>query len=257
MSRLTQKGATGPLSLFQTSSETIATAPFSYSSTFAGERFDSADGREFVLVQNSTVALSAGKMVQSPAVIANHQDLAVTAFTAASSSTGLPAYVTVTLGATAVTVNQYAGGYLLVNSSTGAGQTLKIASHAAANASASLVVYLEDAPLTALTTSSKVCLSLNPYTNVIVNPATPTGKVIGAALYAIAASTSSTNVFGLVQTKGPIAVLNDGALTIGSAISPSNVVAGAVENGVIAQGFVGTAIQTGVDTEYRMVTLDL
>ncbi len=83
-------------------------------------------------------------------------------------------------------------------------------------------------------------------------PTTATGAIFGASLYNIAAS-----AYGFFVTKGITAVLGDGTLTIGSAVSISNNVAGSVENGVIAQGFVGTAVYTGADTEYRAVNLNI
>lgn len=263
MSRLTQKGATGPLNLFQTTSETVVTAPYSNSTTFAGERFDSADGREFVLVQNGAVALAAGKLVQAPPITAAHQNMAVTAFTAASTTTGLPAQVTVTLGAGAVTVNQYAGGYLVVNDNNGEGQTLKVASHAAADSAASLVVYLEDSPVTAITTASEVSLIPNLYVGVVINPTTATNTPIGVALYAIAASSAvpavagTTNVFGLIQSKGPTSALAQGAIGVGLGVMPSTSVAGAFAVIDATGANIGRALQAGVDTEYRTLYVDM
>lgn len=264
MSRLTQKGATGVLSLFQTISETVATAPFSYSSTFAGERFDAADGREFVLVQPSTATtVAAGKHYQSPAIIANHQHLVVTANTAASTVTGLPATTTVTLGGTAVTVNQYAGGYGIVYDGTGAGQTLKIASHPAqASTTGNVVITWEDAPVTALDTTSVINLIPNPYTNVIIGPTTATGQTVGVGLYPIAASTSTVNSFGLIQTKGTVAGLAQGTITVGTPVSISGSVAGAFAQtpyagNVVTGSILGYAVQAGVDTKYSAIYLDL
>lgn len=250
MSRLTQKGATGPLSLvangtFQTSTDTSL-------ETLVGTRFDTSDGRELILVQAGAVAVVPGKLYQDAAIVANHVNCAVTAFQAYSNNGNVPAKVTITLGATAVTANQYAGGLLVVNDATGEGQTLRIASHPAADASASLVVTLEDAPITALTTSSEVTLVPAHGNGVILYPTTATGAACGVSLYDIAAG-----AYGFLVTKGVTACLGDGTLTIGSAVSPSNAVAGAVENGVIAQGFVGQAVYTGVDTEYRPVYVNL
>jgi len=261
MSRLTQKGQGAPFSLFTTVSEIVTTAPFSSSSSLVGERFESADGREFVIVKNGATALAAGVLVQAPAVVANHQNLDVTAVTTNQYGQTV---VTATLGNTAATVNQYAGGYLVVNDNNGEGQTLVISANPAAAGNASIAITLEDTPVTAITAASEVCLLPNLYDGVVINPTTPTNTPIGVTLYAIGASSAipavagTTNVFGFIQTKGPVSCLNaDAALTVGSAISPSNATAGGVENGVIAQGFVGRALQTGVDTEYRMVYIDL
>lgn len=264
MSRLTQKGANGPLSLFQTITETVTTAPFTSSSTYCGQRFDSADGREFVIVSPSTAtSIVPGKLYQGPATIANHEGLVTVSFAAANTTTGLPAQLVVTLGGTAVTVNEYAGGYAVIDSGTGLGQTLKIASHAAqSNTTGNVTLNLEDAPITALDTTSTVCLIANPYQNVIINPTTSSGQPVGVGLYPIAASTSSANSFGLIQTKGPVSGLADGAIVVGSPISASGSVAGAFvqtpyATNVVTKAVLGLALQAGVDTKYRTVSIDL
>ena len=251
MSRITQKGATGPLALH--SNGTFQTSTDSSLDTLVGTRWDLSDGREVILAKTAAATtLAAGKLYQDPAMIANHANCAVTAFTAYSNNGNVPAKVTLTLGATAVTANQYRGGFLVVNDATGEGQTLRIASHPAADSAASLAVTLEDAPNTALTTSSEVTL-VPPYgKDIIIFPTTATNVAVGVGLYAIAAST-----YGFLVSKGTVSCLGDGTLTAGSAVSPSNAVAGAVENGVIAQGFVGTAVEAGVDTEYRTVFVNL
>lgn len=252
MSRITQRGANAPLGLqangtFQTSTDAAL-------ATLVGSRWDLSDGREVRLVSvASGTTVVPGKLYQSAALVADHQNLDVTAFQAYSANGNVPAKVTATLGATAVTANQYAGGFVIVNDNNGEGQTLKIASHPAADALASLAITLEDGPTTALTAASEISLVPADGANVIINPTTATGSLAGASLYDMAAST-----YGFLVTRGVTAVLNaDAALTIGSAVSPSNAVAGAVENGVIAQGFVGRAVYTGVDTEYRAVALNI
>src|SRR5512146_1850459 len=106
MSRITQKGATGPLAL--TASGTFQQSTDANLKTLLGSRWDLEDGREVRLVLAGTPALVAGTVVTASAPIANHQNLTVTAVQAYSSNGNVPAKVTVTLGATAVTANQYA-----------------------------------------------------------------------------------------------------------------------------------------------------
>lgn len=251
MSRITQRGATGPLSLqangtFQTSTDASL-------ATLLGSRWDLSDGREVRLGQVAAgTTVVPGKMYQSAAVIADHQNLDVTAFQAYSNNGNVPAKVTATLGSTAVTANQYAGGFVIVNDNNGEGQTLKIASHPAADAAASLAITLEDGPTTAITAASEISLQPADGSGIIIMPTTATGAVFGASMYNVAAG-----AYAFFVTKGVTSVLGDGTITIGSALSISNAVAGAVENGVIAQGFVGNAVYTGVDTEYRAVFLNL
>lgn len=252
MSRITQRGATGPLALiangaFQTSADASL-------ETLVGTRWDLSDGREVVLVYNSSAgAVAAGKLLQAPALSANHQNIAVTAFQAYSNNGNVPAKVTVTLGATAVTANEYRGGYVIVNDNNGEGQTLKIASHPAADASASLAVTLEDNPTVAITTASEVCLSRNPYYNVVVCPTTLTGQPVAATLYNLPVSS-----YGFAQTQGPMSLLNDANTTAGLDVMPSTNTAGAVMTYAVATGpRVGTSTQAGVSTEYRLVTIQL
>lgn len=250
MSRITQRGATGPVSLvangaFQTSTDASL-------KTLVGTRWDLSDGREVTLVRAGAVDVVAGKLYQDAAIVANHQNLTVTAYTAYSNNGNVPASVAVTLGATAATANQYAGGFVVVNSSTGIGQTLRIASHPAASSGAGLVLTLEEGATVAITTSSKVCLIPPHGADIILYPTTDTGAAVGVGLYAITAAT-----YGFVVSKGLVSCLADGAIAVGSSISPSGAVAGAVKTGVLADGLVGNANQAGVDTESRCIFINV
>lgn len=268
MSRITQKGATGPLSLqangaFQTSTDLSL-------NTLVGARWDLSDGREVVLVQNGGTALTSGKWIGGPNLVAAHQGCATTAFQAYSANGNTPATVTVTLGATAVTANQYAGGYMVVASGTGAGQTLKIASHPAAALSTSVVVTLEDGPNVALVgASSTVNLILNPYgstngTNfstfgVVLGLHTGfTGSIAGISLYPIPASTATVPSYGFLVVKGVTGALNGGGTAAGLDLMPSTAVDGALATYVVATGSrVGTSTQAGTDTAYNLITVEL
>lgn len=203
------------------------------------------DGDCYRYVKAGGTALVAGKLQQAPAIVANHQNVACAAAAVGVST------VTVTLGATAATANQYAGGYLVINDVDGEGFTYRIKSHPAAASAATLALAIEEPVEVALTTNSEACLIPNKYNGVIIMPTTFTGAPVGVAISNIASGS-----FGWIKTRGVVSCLNgDAALTVGSAVSPSNATAGAVENGVIAQGFVGLAYQTGVDTEYRAIDL--
>lgn len=241
MSRITNKGAVAPLALFQTTTDASA-------ETYTGQRFDLSDGREVVFVQAGAVALVADNLIQSSAIVANHQNIAVT--TAAAGAT----QITVTLGATAATANQYQGGFVAINAGTGIGQTLKISSHPAANASATLVLTLEDALVAAVATAdSKAVLIANPYDAVIVNPTTATGTPVGVAFYPIAAS-----AYGYLISKGPVGALSDASVAaVGLGIMPSTTTAGTITVGTATGARIGRALQTGVSAEARVVYVDL
>lgn len=232
--------------------------------TLCGAPFLGSDGRRYTIVQNGASAIASGLLVQSPASIgANHTGL--TCATAAIGAT----QITVTLGATAVTANQYAGGFAVVSAGTGIGQTLKIQSHPAADASASVVLTIED-PLSVATSvsDSKVSLTLPQYGTskgaaitthgVVVCPTTLTGRVIGATFSPIPASSSTVATYGFIQTSGAIGVLNDANTAIGLDLMPSANTAGAVQTYVVATKCrVGTSTVAGETTKTQLINLQL
>lgn len=249
MSRITQRGATGPLSIvangaFQTSTDASL-------ATLVGTRFDLSDGREVTLVKNGAVALVAGVLTQDAAIVANHQNIAVTAYQAYSANGNVPAKVTVTLGATAATANQYAGGFVVVNDNNGEGHTLRIASHPAADASGSLAITLEEGSSVAITSASEVCLLPAHGADVIIQPTTVTGAQVGVTLNAIAAS-----AYGFVVSRGIVSCLAQGAIGVGLGISVGSV-AGSVAVAAATTARLGFAAQAGVDTEYRAVYVNI
>ena len=210
MSRITQPGATSPIEVYTTNSNFTGTYNYADQSfdTYVGQKFTTSDGREFVLVQNGGTALAAGKLVQSVPNTANHIGLVVTAFTAYSANGNVPASVALTCGGTGVLPNEYAGGYAIVSTLTGLGQTLKIASNTGQTATTGSTTVTFENPdgqnMTALDTTSTVSLFRNTYgsnsggtastgvvnfsTNgVVVMPTTVTGKIVGASIYVIPA----------------------------------------------------------------------
>lgn len=216
-----------------------------------GEKAFSPDGRTFRYVKAGAVALVPGNVLQSPAIVANHVNLTPTAASTAGDTT-----ITVTLGATLATANQYAGGYIIVEKgTTGAGQSLLIKSHPAAALSATLVVTLEDA--VQVTTSGTVTMSLvaNPYNGVIQSPVTTlTGTVVGVAVGAIPISN-----YGWICTRGITAVTADGAITVGTvAVAVPAAAAGAAKVMAATLHQVGVVCKTSIDTQQTpvFVTLD-
>lgn len=260
MSRITERGATGPLALvanglFQQQAQSITlyggSATDTSLNTLLGSRWDLQDGREVRLVLAGASNLAAGKVMTAPAAISAHLECAITAYTAYSNNGNQPAQVTVTLGATAVTANQYAGGYMMVNSGTGLGQIAQIQSHPAAALSTDVVITLAEGFNTALVAaSSTVSLYSNPCQNVILSDHTALQQPVGVTLYPVTAAN-----YGFIVSRGLTVCLNDGGWTTGSALSVSNGTDGAVENGVIAQGFVGYAIEAGTTAHYNAMVV--
>jgi hypothetical protein len=211
-----------------------------------GAKAVTGDGREFRYVLAGGTALVPGKLQQAPAEITNHQNL-----TPAAAAIGAT-QVTVTLGATAATANQYAGGLLIVTTTPGQGYAYQISSHPAADASATLTVTLTDPIVVALTTSSVVDLVLNPYSGVIVNPASASSAPVGGAVHAVTAAQ-----YGWIQSHGACALLADGTVTVGTSLVASNATAGAVEALTGVQAIVGLALTGIATTEYGAVHLML
>ncbi len=253
-----------PISLFGVNGGITTTDPSL--STLVGVKFHERNGdRVFALVQNGGTALVSGVLVQSPASIgANH-----TGLTVATAAIGAAA-LTVTLGGTAVTANQYAGGYIVISAGTGIGQTLEIGSHPAQTSTSGTVVLTLKDPLSVatLTSDSKGSLTLPQYgsangasvttSGVVISPTVATGRTIGVTVYPIPASSTTVPTYGFIQTAGPVACLNDASTAIGLDLMPSTNTAGAVMTYVVAtRNRVGTAIVAGETTKAQLITLQI
>ncbi len=244
--------------------------------TMVGARFDLADGREVVLVQNAGTALGSGVAVQGPAAQANAVGLSpattgTTGYTAAAPIAAAIGgkVIQIASGATAILVNRFMGGYLNVVEGTGLGQTLKIASNTAASTTSACVITLEDAFTVATSTDSRYTLTLNPYggrfgtdfttDGVIISPATTlTGTIVGVSLYPIAASTAAVAQYGFIQTKGPASVLGSSTVALGIDVGLPSGTAGAVLAYAVATGpRIGTAMVATASAKYNLVNLDL
>ena len=201
--------------------------------------------------QMGSGAVTAGKLVQHAAVIANHTNMTATATTAV----GETAISVETSGDTDMTLNQYADGYLWVNDANGEGQTMRVKSNPAHDHSAdpSVVITTYDPLATALTTSSELSLIANPHTGLIVAPATETGCLMGATVIDMTAS-----YYGWFTVSGPQALLTVGTVVVGNICVRSGGTAGGVApatDNVLTE--VGEVMAARVDTEYALVWMNL
>lgn len=220
---------------------------FSESSTALhnlGELVFSNDGRAYRYCKAGATALVAGKLQQSSAEdTTNFQNL--TCAVSSAGATSITTTSTVTL-----TVDQLAGALLTVTAATtGAGFLYKVKGHAAATA-AVVTFNLEDSVVVATTGTVTVDLAPNPYSAVIVNPASASSAPVGVAVYNITAA-----YYGWLQVGGVASILNDGGSTVGTNVSASNGTAGAVEAAVTAQAAIGVALTGVATTEYGLVKL--
>lgn len=217
-----------------------------------GTEAQTSDGRRFRYAGASTTALAPGKMNDGSAVAANHVNL-VTAAAAVGAT-----QVTVTLGATAATLNQYAGGVLYSNStSTGQGVGYRIKGHAAVASSGTGVFFLDEPIVTAITATTKISLFASLYNNAIITPsaATPGGPAIGV----FTGASLTASYFGWLQVAGVAPLLCAATVyTLGEEVSQGvSLTAGAGSLKVATHPGYGDAMQLGISTEYQLVNLRL
>lgn len=207
---------------------------------------DQESGKAYRYGRAGAVNLAAGKLTVGKAHVANHVNIAVV------SGAQFGTVVVATVGATAATADQYAGGTLTVNDSTGAGVTLRVKGNSAATSSGTITIYLAEALPLALTTSSKVSLNVNLYDGVIVSPSAVAHVPAGVPNIAVTAA-----YYAWFQTKGRCSVLSDGIIGKGSGAIISDAVDGAIEVEVAGTvtARVAKAVEATVDAKYYAVDL--
>ena len=168
-----------------------------------------ADGRKFRYCYNGAVALITGVPIATPALAANHSNLAVVANTAVGSTT-----VNVTLGATAATANQYAGGFLGINAGAGIGQQFKIDSHPAASGTAACLIQLSEPVRVALTSAASKATLITPNGNLVVVSAAAAETPAGVTVCAV-----PINYYFWSQTGGDAFCAITGTPAIGSLLT--------------------------------------
>lgn len=119
-----------------------------------GTRRKATGGRYFIYCKAGE-AMTAGQLQIMTAMVANHIDIACVAGDGTSGSVGNRA-ITVTLGPTAATSNQYEDGFLHFTDVGPAGRTHMIKRNPAADASATLKIDLYDALLETVGATHKI-----------------------------------------------------------------------------------------------------
>ena len=215
-----------------------------------GAETEDAFGRVYRYAK-AGATLVVGNAIQSPAEVPNHQNLV--AIAAAIGDKQIEA----TLGGTAATVDQYAGGYAVIDTTPGVGYTYPIRTHEAQTSTTGNVVLKLQPGFEveiALTTTSRVTLVLNPYSGVIQCPVTTaTGTVAGVCVFIIA-----SGEFGWLGVHGAFSTLIDSTVTlVGTIVTPVSAAAGAVtvHSGVLP--ICGRIMRDGVDTLNQPVFWDV
>lgn len=231
----------------------IAAAPLNSDSATAltqvGTYIETNDGRGFRYCKVGAVATVVGKLYQASAQDTTNLNPSggIGLAAAAAGATSVTLTSSLTLAA-----NLLAGGLMAINVTPGVGYVYKIVGNTAVSSAANCVVTLEDPIVVALTTSSKAVLCQNPYSGIIVNPATASSSPVG-----VAQSIITAGQFGWIQTHGAAALLNDSATAVGLGVAPSAAVAGASKTMAATLSQIGYALQVGVNTEYDFVFLTI
>ncbi len=208
------------------------------------------DGREFVYCKAGASALAAGKVNFAENLDAYWVNEAGVA--SAGIAIGEKTFTLTISAGTAITENQFEGGFLHINDNTGEGHQYLIAGNSAVTSSGTTInITLEEAIRVALTSSSDFTL-VSPLGWKVVETATLACPV-GVAPCVVTAAYYFWN-----QTRGIAAVLTHGTPAIGVAVDQSLEIAGAVKAmGSATKVMIGRVVQTGVDTEYNPVQLML
>jgi len=170
--------------------------------------------------------IGAGELCMQAAGVGNHDmDLVTPAIVAIGSST-----ITVTLGATEATANQYKDGYIYVNDADGEGHIYRIKSNPAADSGANLTVTLANGETVAeaLSTSSLTGLMANAYSAVELWDVND----IDGIPVGVAATEIASGSYGWLQAWGYAACLSGATVPVlGSAVMPADTAAddGSVE----------------------------
>lgn len=210
------------------------------------------DGRQFVFQLNSSAAIQpAGQLAATIAATANHLNRTLTVAAPVGATK-----ITIPLGATAATANQYQYGYIVVVDGTGKGQQFVVKSNPAVTLSTSGIFTLDNKTpvIVALDTTSVVSLYPNPWLNTATSTATTSQSITGVPVISVPVST-----YFWGQVTGYCSVLSDGAITKGGEAGPSGSVAGAATalGTTNIKSTVGYAPELTVDTKYQPLVLQI
>jgi hypothetical protein len=220
-----------------------------------GNRKPLGQGREVMFAQLGAAAVGCGQMVQAPAIVANHQNRAVSV-TASIGATE----VFISLGATSASKDQYADGTLLITCGTGTARSYMIQGHPAWAASTSAAkVILKDGLELALDTTSITVLIANKAKGVVITPdcaATTTAAVQGVTL---ASAAASSFVYVGVQGEWPVKMIAGNVIGNEVCVGGTAITTGAVGPRTLTAGetTVGICRQTGSATGYGLVDFKL
>ena len=178
------------------------------------------DGRTYRYIQAAGTALEPGLLVVAPDITADHEDRAVNTFAVGDFN------ITVSLGSTGISNNEYDEGFVSVIDETGQGIMYAIKNIPdSSSGSEDIIITLSEPIRVAAVANTTVTLYRNKYRDVVVSDTNQVDLPVGVPNVEILGDS-----YGWVQTGGPCTILVDtNDTTAGSQITNGNTEAGAVE----------------------------
>jgi hypothetical protein len=206
------------------------------------------DGRKFRYAKATAAAMEAGIACQMAVPTANHFNRSAVATAVGSIQ------VDVAVGATAVTANQYDGGYLQINAGTAGtiGRQYLISSHTVSAAgSETITVNLAEPLATALVvTTDKLSLIPNPYNGVSVG-------AVAEPIAGICPVKVTASYYFWCQTGGIANAMIDNAVDAGSCLVGGGTGTLILHLVNYLQPIVGYAIGIGITSECKAAFLTI
>jgi len=225
-----------------------------------GTRMQLADGRVYYYGVCAE-ALAAGLLCYSKPMAADNTAMV----TGVAGAVGAKAITGMTVGATAVTANEFAEGFMYTQKVAGTGYTYKIKSNTSGTSGGTMNIVLYDPIMVAITASTEVGFAYNPFWALLGPTGVQTSSPAGIAPRGVVTSGS----YAWIQTWGVCAVATDtaGTLAIGHQLHASTeegylvgVAGGSTDTSASGTGFprVGHFYgAVGVDAEWTPVMLQL
>jgi hypothetical protein len=231
---------------------TSTTAATSLNSPQVGDALRIQDGRIFRWSQAGAVAVVVGKLYQAAIPVADH--VLQTASAAAVGATS----ISLALGATAITGNQYLNGWVTVDlvGNSGFGYAYGIGQHGPVAASGTFVIPIKTTVQVAIaTTANSVSLVPNNHQGIILAVATnPTAAIAGVSVKPIPIGnygyvcTAGTCMCLTVTPVGAIATQVIPATTTGAVMAQSTATS-------LTLPILGTVLRTAVTASYLTMQL--
>jgi len=184
-----------------------------------GTRLEVGDRVFYYGKVSASAAVTPGYVLSAPQMVASHQADILTPIAANAGVTS----VQVTLGA-AMTKNQYAEGYMIVSSGTGAGMSYRIKSNVAALTAATATIVLYDPIAEPMTATSEVNFIPNLYNGVKIG-----SEVLDTPIGVTVSNVTAGN-YAWLQTAGPASVFHTAATPAANAVKMGTLGAVAVYN---------------------------